>query len=285
MAVSFSQTVYILGIQQVIYSCATTVRAIPSCIAPVCSDNLFERGKGFGAAFPRFDEPFAGEVFPHFVVAVLVDKVFRLGILALHVLDLYLGGVFLHHIFKHHRLDDGKSIGGEAEAYAPGAVVDVELAAEEQFKFLKVFLHRPVRQGAGVPRRIPRIRERVTDKEIPVFLLILPRGEVVGVAHGLAYPPGDIQKIWLPRQPRGVGVPRIFAVGKRGAVLNVARSVVYPRQGYGFITVLHRRPRIRGCDARFCGGGWSAEVQLVDIYLIGKSCQNSVRCVRRGTAS
>lgn len=62
------------------------------------------------------------------MVAVLIDKVLRLGVVAVFFLDLYLGGVFLHHIGD----ADGRLVckhlvgKGESDALAP--VVEVELS-------------------------------------------------------------------------------------------------------------------------------------------------------------
>lgn len=73
-----------------------------------------------------------------------------------------------------------------------------------------------------------------------MFLGLLPRVEVDGIAHGLTDPRHNSDEIRLPRQPPGVGVPRIMPPVLRGIVhgifceiLNIARIVVDPRQGHG----------------------------------------------------
>ena len=175
------------------------------------------------------------------MVAVFIDKILRFQILAVFFIDLDLGRVFFDHVFKTHRAFIGKSGLCKGKRDASASVVKVELSAEEQFKFLEVFLDRPMRQSIGKSGHIPRMRESVTDEKILVFFHFLPFGEVVGIptsGQGLAYLLCDVKKIRLPRQTGGIAAPLEMRATLRSIVndmlrlvLNVARIVVNPRQG------------------------------------------------------
>ncbi|MBS7410826.1 MAG: hypothetical protein KIG59_07715 [Muribaculaceae bacterium] len=97
------------------------------------------------------------------MVAIFVDKVLRLHILAAVIVHLNLGGVFLDHTFKADRSFSGQSRLSEGKRNTLAPMVEVELSAEEQFKFLKIFFDRPMRQGVGEARHVPSIRESIAD--------------------------------------------------------------------------------------------------------------------------
>ncbi len=112
------------------------------------------------------------------MVALLIDKILRLLILAPGILDRYLRAVLVDDIAQLHRAGGFEDRLREGEAYGLGAVVDFKLRVKKKLQFLEKLRDRPMRQGAGVLRRVPCRRERVAYKEVAVFLRPLPLREV-----------------------------------------------------------------------------------------------------------
>ncbi len=120
--------VAVLGIEQLVDLGVASTLPSPSAITAIGGKQLRHRLVAHHTVLPPLDKPVAAVILPHFVVAVLIDKVLRLGVVAVFFLDLYLGGVFLHHVGD----ADGRLVckhlmgKGESDALAP--VVEVELA-------------------------------------------------------------------------------------------------------------------------------------------------------------
>ena len=107
-----------------------------------------------------------------------------------------------------------------------------------------------MRQSTGIVRRVPCRREAVADKQPAVFFGLLPLRQVCGIAYGLANLTHDEYEVRLPRQPPCVGVPGVMPPvlcgivhGVFGKVLNIARIIIYPRQGHG-IGIIRGLPRL-----------------------------------------
>ena len=210
------------------------------------------------SASPRLDKPVAGIELPHFVIALRIDKDLRFTILAVIVFHRDLHGVLVNDLVNSYLRQCGKNIIGVDETDMTVAVVDFELRFKKRFELLEELRHGPMRQCSGEFRHVPSIRERVADKEIPVFLLFLPLREIAGIAYSLANFLCDLKKIRLPRAALTVGIPRIVGIAFQsavavpflrvevGEVLNVARIVVDPRQGDALHAVKLRVPRIDG---------------------------------------
>ena len=212
------------------------------------------------------------------MVALLVDEVFGLLILALVIIDRDLDRVLVNHLVELHGLR-GKQRGiGKGKFHRLAPVVDGELAAQKQLQLLEELRDRPMRQRTGEARSVPGIRERVADKEILVFLLFFPLREVSRVAYSLANLLRDVKKIRLPRAAPAVGVPRVVRVRLQRAVgitflrvevcevLNIARIVVDPRQSHALHIVYEGVPRLIG---RGVGGLCRrAKVKFVDEHII-----------------
>ena len=148
------------------------------------------------------------------------------------------------------------------------AVVDVELRFKKRFELLEELRHGPVRQSPGELRHVPSVRERVAYEQIAVFLLFFPRRKIVGVAHSFANLLHDIEQIRLPRQPCRVVVPRIRAIDVLRAVLNVARSIIHPRQGDKREIVEAVIPGSHRSDCRSVNRSRRTEVKFVDVDVI-----------------
>ena len=144
------------------------------------------------------------------MVALLVDKVLRLGIFAAVFLHRDLYGVLVHDAVEQHGRGGGKCCLGECEVDGVSAVVDCELTVKKQLQLLEELGHGPMRERTGEARSVPRIRQSVADKEILIFLLFLPFREVGSVPYLLADLAGDVNKIRLPRAAFAVCIPRII---------------------------------------------------------------------------
>ena len=133
------------------------------------------------------------------MVALRIDKVLRLSILAVIVLHRDLHGVLVDDLVNSHRRQCGKNVLRVGETDVTAAVVDVELRFKKRFELLEELRHGPVRQRPGERRQVPSVRERVADEQIAVFLLFFPCRKIVGVAHSFANLLHDIEQIRLPR--------------------------------------------------------------------------------------
>ena len=76
---------------------------------------------------PRLDKPIAGVELPHFVVALLVDQILRLLILALVILDSHFRRVFIHDIRELYGRKGCESIRGKGEINGLVTMVNREL--------------------------------------------------------------------------------------------------------------------------------------------------------------
>lgn len=98
------------------------------------------------------------------MVALLIYKILRLGIIALRVLHGYLGAVFIEDIAQFYAAGGGDEIVCKGEANGLRAVVDFKLGVKEQFQFLEKLSDSPVRQGTGVLRSVPCRRKAVAHE-------------------------------------------------------------------------------------------------------------------------
>ena len=203
------------------------------------------------------------------MIAVLVDNILCLDIVALLVLDLYLDGMLVDDAVKPDRTGILKNLLRKSKTDMSTSMVDGKLTAEEKFKLLEVFGDSPMRKRTSILGHVPCSGKRVADEQVLVFLLFLPLGEVVGVASIVTNLLCDVEQVRLPSEVACLLGPLVAAIDIIGEVVGQAlRRVVPPRQRHRFELLCYRVPGLRRRERGRVGNFGRAKRQFIDIDLV-----------------